>query len=165
MIVARIRLISSGGKVSCTGDPEMTALPRPAMEIGRRLRGSPMLPGVGVQALTCVRGCGRSALALSCLPRGCYVDHSICDINGEPYRADEYGFAMMRSANKFDGQADFETPASCWGDVGAASGPLFLVLSALAHHKGYSPGSSTLLWTSSRGGLRSAALVQSTTTA
>lgn len=102
---------------------------------------------------------------LSYLPQGCYVDHSICDMNGEPYRADEYGFAMMRSANKFDERADFETPASCWGDVGAASGPLFLVLSAFAHCKGYSPGPSTLLWTSSRSGLRSAALVQSATTA
>jgi 3-oxoacyl-[acyl-carrier-protein] synthase-1 len=90
------------------------------------------------------------------------VDHTICDLNGEPYRGNEYGFAMLRSAGKFGEEADFETPADCWGDVGAASGPLFAILAAFAAKKAYAPGPLTFLWASSEGGQRAAALLQST---
>ena len=55
------------------------------------------------------------------------VDRLYCDMNGEPYRADEYGFASIRAGLLADASA-FEAPADRWGDVGAASGPLFLVL-------------------------------------
>ncbi len=76
------------------------------------------------------------------------VDHTICDMNGEPYRGNEYGFAMLRSNRWFRDDSDFETPADCWGDVGAASGPLFAVLAWFAAVKGYAPGPSTLVWAS-----------------
>lgn len=57
------------------------------------------------------------------------VDHTICDMNGERYRGNEFGFSMLRSAGGFREDADFQTPADCWGDLGAASGPLFAVIS------------------------------------
>lgn len=97
---------------------------------------------------------------LANLPNEARVDHTISDMNGEPYRGDEYGFAMLRSRGKLSDESDFQTPADCWGDVGAASGPLFAILAAFAAEKGYAPGPLTLLSTSSEGGLRAAALLQ-----
>lgn len=73
------------------------------------------------------------------------VDDIICDMNGEPYRAEEFGFATIRTNNHFVNASDFHAPADCWGDVGAASGPLFVNLSVIAHKKGYSQGTRTLV--------------------
>jgi 3-oxoacyl-[acyl-carrier-protein] synthase-1 len=97
---------------------------------------------------------------LSSLPPTSRVNHTICDMNGEPYRGDEYGFAMLRSNRWFDDMAGFSTPADCWGDMGAASGPLFVLLAAAAYQKDYSLGSHTFLWASSDGGLRACALMR-----
>jgi 3-oxoacyl-[acyl-carrier-protein] synthase-1 len=97
---------------------------------------------------------------LSFLPQGCRVSQAICDMNGEPYRANEYGFAMLRTATRFEEGAGFETPADCWGDVGAASGPLFAVLASFSATKGYSAGPFTFLWASSEGGIRASALLR-----
>jgi 3-oxoacyl-[acyl-carrier-protein] synthase-1 len=90
------------------------------------------------------------------------IDHTICDLNGEPYRANEYGFSMLRTGSRFSDASDFQTPAECWGDVGAASGTLFTVLAAFAAEKGYAPGPLTFLSTSSEGGQRGCALLQAT---
>jgi 3-oxoacyl-[acyl-carrier-protein] synthase-1 len=87
------------------------------------------------------------------------IDHVLCDMNGEPYRAEEYAFATLRTHDRFVDSADFVAPADCWGDVGAASGPLFIGLALEAHAKGYRPGRRTLVWTSSEGGDRIAAVV------
>jgi 3-oxoacyl-[acyl-carrier-protein] synthase-1 len=94
------------------------------------------------------------------LPPSSKVAEIICDMNGEPYRGDEFGFATLRTAQRFVDSADFQTPADCWGDVGAASGPLFVNLAVTAALKGYSKGPCTLVWTSSESGERAAALVQ-----
>ena len=99
---------------------------------------------------------------LAVLPSGSRVDHTICDMNGEPYRGNEYGFAVLRSGGKFGDGGDFQTPADCWGDLGAASGPLFVVLAAFAAEKAYCPGPITFLWASSENGLRASALLKST---
>lgn len=89
------------------------------------------------------------------------IAHTICDMNGEPYRADEYGFALLRASEHFEDGAGFQTPAESWGDVGAASVPLFAMLAAEADKKGYAPGPTSLLWASSEGGLRGACVVSS----
>jgi 3-oxoacyl-[acyl-carrier-protein] synthase-1 len=99
---------------------------------------------------------------LASLPADSRATHTICDMNGEPYRGNEYGFAMMRSPGKFADDADFQTPADCWGDVGAASGTLFAMLAESAAKKHYAPGPLTFLWASSEGGLRAAALLRTT---
>ena len=88
------------------------------------------------------------------------IDYTICDLNGEPYRADEFGFMIARTSDRFIDATDFLSPADCWGDIGAASGPLFVILAAFAGLKGYAKGPLTLLWTSSEGGERTAALIQ-----
>jgi 3-oxoacyl-[acyl-carrier-protein] synthase-1 len=86
------------------------------------------------------------------------IDDTICDLNGEAYRADEFGFMLARTSERFVDASDFKAPADCWGDVGAASGPLFVLLASAAAMKGYANGPLTLLWTSSEGGERTAAL-------
>jgi 3-oxoacyl-[acyl-carrier-protein] synthase-1 len=87
------------------------------------------------------------------------VDGIICDMNGEEYRAIEFGFASVRVSERFVDIADFLAPADCWGDVGAASGPLFLNLAVSAWHKGYAKGPYALLWTSSESGERTALIL------
>jgi 3-oxoacyl-[acyl-carrier-protein] synthase-1 len=94
----------------------------------------------------------------SLAPSDTRIDHTICDLNGEAYRADEFGFMLARTSQRFVNASDFTAPADCWGDVGAASGPLFVLLACAAAMKGYSKGPVTLLLTSSEGGDRAAAL-------
>ena len=100
---------------------------------------------------------------LTALPKDTRIDHTICDMNGERYRGNEYGFAMLRCGQNFGEESNFETPADCWGDVGAASGPLFCILASFAALKSYAHGPFTFIWASSEGGHRAAALLQATT--
>lgn len=97
---------------------------------------------------------------LDALPAGATVDATICDQNGEAYRADECGFMLARTSDRFVAPTEFVSPADCWGDVGAASGPLFVLLAAHAANKGYAKGNRTLMWASAEGGARSAALFE-----
>jgi 3-oxoacyl-[acyl-carrier-protein] synthase-1 len=93
------------------------------------------------------------------LPAGAKVTDVYCDMNGEPYRADEFGFAALRTKDAFESASDFVAPAECWGDVSAASAPLALLLSVAASKKGYSNGPYAFLWASSEGGERGSALL------
>lgn len=67
---------------------------------------------------------------------------------------------MLRARALFRDAADFEAPADCWGDLGAASGPLYACLAIEAEARGYAKGSRTLIWASSEGGQRGAALLR-----
>jgi 3-oxoacyl-[acyl-carrier-protein] synthase-1 len=97
--------------------------------------------------------------ALAALPAGTQVSDVYCDMNGEPYRADEYGFACLRTKEAFMSVSDFVAPADCWGDVGAAGASLHLVLAAIAGANGYARGGTALIWASAEKGERAAALV------
>lgn len=88
------------------------------------------------------------------------VDESICDLNGEPYRSEEFAFTVLRTQKSFIDFSRFVTPADCWGDVGAASGPLFASLAAAAYARGYAKGPRTMLWASSEGGDRAAVVLR-----
>lgn len=89
------------------------------------------------------------------------VAHSYCDFNGETYRADEYGFTVCRTRECFEDAGSFTAAAECWGDVGAASGPLALALPLAAWSRGYAKGPMSLAWCSSaRASLRAAALLK-----
>lgn len=93
------------------------------------------------------------------LPAGRRVSDVYCDMNGEPYRADEYGFACLRTRRFFGNPAHFVAPADCWGDVAAASLPLLLILSVIALEKRYAEGDLALVWAASDEGQRTAMLV------
>ena len=88
------------------------------------------------------------------------VSHGYCDINGEPYRADEYGLAVCRTSDAFEDASAFTAGAASWGDVGAASAPLAVGLALAAWARGYATGPVSLVWSSSAAGpLRGAALL------
>lgn len=88
------------------------------------------------------------------------IDRIICDMNGERYRGNEYGFAVLKCPGRFKAAAHFEAPADCWGDVGAASGPLYAGLVIEAEARGYAKGPLSLIWASSEAGLRAAAVLR-----
>jgi 3-oxoacyl-[acyl-carrier-protein] synthase-1 len=88
-----------------------------------------------------------------------------CDMNGEPYRADEYAFLVSRTREHFVAASEFVSPADCWGDVGAASAPLLIGLACIAGAKSYSKGNAALVWASSVTGERGATLLESSTAA
>jgi 3-oxoacyl-[acyl-carrier-protein] synthase-1 len=98
-------------------------------------------------------------VALAALPRQAKVSDIYCDMNGEPYRADEFGFAALRTKAHFESAGDFLAPADCWGDVAAAGGALHVMLAAAAINKGYARGPHALVWASSEGGDRAAVLL------
>ncbi len=77
------------------------------------------------------------------------INHSYCDLNGETYRADEFGFAVCRTSQFFHDASSFTAAAQCWGDVGTASAPLQVVLATSAWTRGYSNGPVALAWSSS----------------
>jgi len=97
--------------------------------------------------------------SLAALPEGARVTDVFCDMNGEPYRADEFGFATLRTRESFASTSDFVAPASYWGDVSAASAPLGIMLSAIAAENGCANGTHAFVWASSEGGERGAALL------
>jgi 3-oxoacyl-[acyl-carrier-protein] synthase-1 len=99
----------------------------------------------------------RSALAN--WPYDMLVTDVYCDMNGEPYRAGEYGFTCLRTKEAFEAASDFIAPADCWGDVGAAGAPLHVVLSTIAGLKGYARGNVAFTWASAEGGERAAVLM------
>ncbi|HEY6877883.1 MAG TPA: hypothetical protein VI299_07675, partial [Polyangiales bacterium] len=51
----------------------------------------------------------------------------LSDINGERHRAEEWGLVQLRLGGQLP-TSHYETPASFWGDVGAASVPLLAML-------------------------------------
>ncbi|MDH5675709.1 MAG: hypothetical protein OEZ06_26530 [Myxococcales bacterium] len=88
------------------------------------------------------------------------INDILCDINGERYRGQEWGFVCLRLSHYFDDPADYSSPADAWGDMGAASIPLFAMLACQAAARGYAKGPLTLLWASSEGGQRGAVVVE-----
>ena len=81
------------------------------------------------------------------------------DLNGEPYRADEYAFTYLRLGRLIADDAAYDVPARSWGDVGAAFGPLAFVLTAEAVARGYASWPFTLVSAGSDGGRRAAAVI------
>lgn len=90
------------------------------------------------------------------------INDIICDINGERYRGEEWGFVCLRLPQYFDAPTAYLSPADCWGDIGAASGPLFAMLACQTAADGYAKGARTMLWASSEGGLRGAIVLETT---
>ncbi|SAK72201.1 3-oxoacyl-(acyl carrier protein) synthase [Caballeronia glebae] len=100
----------------------------------------------------------RAAIGGSCVD-GRLVTATYCDINGERYRNEELLYTMLRTQEAFVDAHDYECPACCWGDMGAASGVLFAVLAICAGQRGYEKGPTPLLWASSDDGYRAAAVL------
>ena len=98
------------------------------------------------------------ALGQYVLPRDA-VDLTYIDINGERYRSEEWGLAVMRVPAALR-TLDYEAPADCWGDVGAATGALTAVLAVQAWARGYARGPRALLVNGSPHGLRGVVVLE-----
>ncbi|HYO68460.1 MAG TPA: beta-ketoacyl synthase N-terminal-like domain-containing protein [Archangium sp.] len=88
------------------------------------------------------------------------LDHIYCDINGERYRSDEWGFVALRQPRGFRDASAYTSAVSSWGDVGAATAALNCVLAVQAWRRAYARGSMALVFGSSISGLRGAAVLQ-----
>ncbi|WP_437310828.1 beta-ketoacyl synthase N-terminal-like domain-containing protein [Sorangium sp. So ce388] len=88
------------------------------------------------------------------------VDSIYCDINGERYRSEEWGFVALKLPYVCRDTTTYDVPAVSWGDVGAASGALFAVLAVQGWQRSYARGPRALLWAGSEAGLRAAVLLQ-----
>jgi 3-oxoacyl-[acyl-carrier-protein] synthase I len=93
------------------------------------------------------------------------VDAIWADLNSEPYRGEEIGFSVLRTREHLADEVEILTAVDCWGDVGAASGPLMLIAAEAGAKKGYAKGPLSLLSASSDSGMRAALLVYDRETA
>jgi 3-oxoacyl-[acyl-carrier-protein] synthase-1 len=87
------------------------------------------------------------------------IDWIACDLNGERYRAAEWGYCQTRLHSILGGALKVWHPADCLGDVGAATGAVLIALVAQAFEKEYAPSERCLLWASSDKGERAAAVI------
>ena len=83
----------------------------------------------------------------------------VCDLNGERYRANEWGLALLRSFGATPTPRLLWHPADCLGDCGAAAGVLNIVFGTLAIARRSVADGSVLVWGSSDDGERGAALL------
>jgi 3-oxoacyl-[acyl-carrier-protein] synthase-1 len=94
------------------------------------------------------------------LPSAVRIDRVLCDLNGERTRSEEWGMAALAIHHVLAQAGDYEAPSASWGDVGAASGPLLVVLAVQAWARGYHAGSHALLFAGSDSGLRGAVVLE-----
>jgi len=92
------------------------------------------------------------------LPAG--VETIYCDINGERYRSEEWGFVTLALPHVCCDPSKYELPSAAWGDVGAASGALFTMLAVAGWQRRHAVGPYALLWAGSEAGLRAAVVLQ-----
>lgn len=88
-------------------------------------------------------------------------DFLLCDLNGESYRAFEWGVAQARLGARLAGLQRTVMPARSVGDVGAATGALLVATAVEAFERGWAPGEEALMFTASEGALRAAARISS----
>lgn len=79
-------------------------------------------------------------------------------LNGENFMAKEFGTASLRSSAELRSERVVEHPADCFGDIGAALGPVLLALAGMGLQSGSHEGPA-LVWCSSEGPKRAAALM------
>lgn len=94
------------------------ARPASAQEPGHRYATEPYL-GTGLASAF--------QQALTDVPTG-EVSTIYSSMNGEGFASKELGVAMTRSQNKFSKNIEIKHPADCFGDIGAAFGPVLLGL-------------------------------------
>ncbi len=83
----------------------------------------------------------------------------VCDLNGEPGRMKEWGFAVSRLNTRLGKPVLLEHPAVILGDIGAASGVALTILATFFLKTKYQSQSSALVWCASDNGERAGLLV------
>jgi len=83
----------------------------------------------------------------------------LCDLNGEAYRAVEWGTVSVRLARELGPSARLTHPADGLGEIGAAIGGVLIAQALGGFARGYAPAPEALLWAGSDRGLRAAVRV------
>jgi 3-oxoacyl-[acyl-carrier-protein] synthase-1 len=99
--------------------------------------------------------------ALEVVPPDQTAARVFCDLNGERHRSDEWGFTVCRVGRRLRDPSAFVAPSVAWGDCGAVNGLLLLALSVSAGARAGIGDTYSLVWTSSDGSERAAAIVRS----
>ncbi|NHZ38966.1 beta-ketoacyl synthase [Massilia aquatica] len=68
--------------------------------------------------------------AIATLSKAQKITHIFSDLNGEPYRADQFGFTILRISDRLESNWERHTPALVTGDVGSATALVHVALSA-----------------------------------
>lgn len=98
-----------------------------------------------------------SSTMLTQLPdQGAAIQLIVSDLNGEIYRAKEFGNTAARALSKIQTKWTLWHAADCIGDTGAASFAVSLCVAARALHKGYARAERAMILGSSDDGLRGA---------
>ncbi|MDY6993602.1 MAG: beta-ketoacyl synthase N-terminal-like domain-containing protein, partial [Pseudomonadota bacterium] len=74
------------------------------------------------------------------------ADVVFCDLNGESWRVDEWGYAYLRTGRYHGEPLAIRHPADCWGDVGAATSTLLLGLSTYHLCHRHNLDRTALIW-------------------
>ena len=85
----------------------------------------------------------------------------ICDLNGQRYRAMEWGLATSRAFRESVLPFEVWHPADCIGNTGAAAGPINICHGAMALSCGYAVSPNILVWGSSDDGERGSVYLRS----
>jgi 3-oxoacyl-[acyl-carrier-protein] synthase-1 len=138
-------------------EPLPGAMPRIGVTgcaVGVEVR-SPSVPSAGA-ALGAVMTDALERAALNTPFRG----DLFTDLNGEPWRAQEFGGAQVQVSRQLLGEVRTQVCAVSVGDTGAASGAFNIALAARALERNYALGSSALVVSSSYDGDVAAAVLQ-----
>jgi|SRR2546429_2970341 len=106
------------------------------------------------------RGDGLAAAIAAALGNGAArpIETVVCSLNGENLGAKEWGVSLLRNRRFFQEDVRIWHPADCFGDTGAAMGPLLLGFAALGLKQGHVK-EPCIVWCSSDGELRGAVCV------
>jgi len=113
-------------------------------------------PNTGIALTRAIRAAGTTAS----LPQGRFEGDIILDLNGESWRAAEWGHARVRLSDIIGDRTRTILPCSSVGDIGAASSLLGVGIAARSFARGYASGSRALVSSSSEHGDVGAILVR-----
>lgn len=86
----------------------------------------------------------------------------IGDLNGDSYRAIDWGYALVLLQNKYKlGDTPLWLPATAFGETGAATGALAICMGTRAFQRNYIYPGSILIWLSSDNGSKAAISLKS----
>jgi 3-oxoacyl-[acyl-carrier-protein] synthase-1 len=86
---------------------------------------------------------------------------SICDLNGEPWRSQDWGAARVRLGGRFADEVRWVFPADSLGDTGSASAAVGLCVAAQALRRGYAGADAVLISATCDDGMVGTACVRS----
>lgn len=86
--------------------------------------------------------------------------YMLCNLNGEAYRAHEWGLVQVRLARDLPPIAWLFHPAEAIGDAGAGLAGVLVACACMSFNHGYAPAHAALVWVGSDDGSRAAMVIR-----